>query len=104
MAKKEKGGPTVTAGTLKLSPKEAEEFQAAIVAYRFKRPATFLRLCAEMIIQHHKAGDQLAWPLLLRVAKTIEDPKNESNTGIRWLSDDANNGKPQENLKAKKQK
>jgi len=63
----------VTAGTLKLSPGDAERFQAAIEAYAFERPATFLRLCAQMIIRHHEAGDQIGWPMRLQLAKSLDD-------------------------------
>ena len=59
----------MTAGTLKLSRKDIEKFQTAIESYGFERPATFLRLCAHMIIRHYEAGDQLALPLKLRIAK-----------------------------------
>ena len=87
MAKKETGEPTVTAGTLKLPPKDAERFQAAIEAYTFERPATFLRLCAQMIIRHHEAGEQIAWPMALRLAAPID-----------------NNDKPQDNPKRRRLK
>jgi len=89
MAKKKRGEPTVTAGTLKLPPKDAQRFQAAIEDYGFERPATFLRLCAHMIIRHYEAGEQVALPMRLRLAKPLDDPDND---------------KPQENFQAKKQK
>jgi len=63
----------ITAGTLKLSPEEAEKFAMAIAAYDFEQPTRFLRLCALMIIQHYEAGDQLAWPLRLGLANSIDN-------------------------------
>jgi len=65
----------VSTGSLKLSPQEHEEFRAAIEAYDFQQATTFLQLCVKMIIKHHKAGDQIRWPIALQLAKS-DNSKN----------------------------
>jgi hypothetical protein len=49
--------------TLRLSDKERDLFLAALTAYGFENSADFLRASARALIEHHRSGDQLNFPL-----------------------------------------
>jgi hypothetical protein len=48
-----------TAGTLKLSPADAEEYRKALEHYDIDSSGAFLRKCAFALIRQMKAGDEL---------------------------------------------